>query len=151
MVIELYTQELLNDIRTKSHQEVAGIEDVEARYRAEAGSEKMGDICRCLGEGVGKLRHRCIRFLREEITEVSDNLTTLPEKIVVDLALSERRAIGKGEPLRMAMHSLVVEYTLSKFYSDVSQMELSNKHSAQALDADRQIDELLYSKVPPRV
>lgn len=151
MVIKLYTQELLKDIRTKSHQEVAGIEDVEARYRAEAGSEKMEDIVRCVGEGIGKLRHRCIRFLREEITEISDNLSALPDEIIVDLSLSERRAIGKSDPLKTAMHSLIVEYSLAKFYSDVNQIDLSNKHSAQALDADRQIDELLYSKVPPRV
>jgi hypothetical protein len=150
MVIELYTQELLNDIRTKSHQEVAGIEDVEARYRAEAGSEKIEDITRCLGEGLGAVRHRCIRFLKEEITEHSDNLSYLPEKVTFDLALSERRAIGKNEPLTRAMHSLVVEYALSKFYSDVSQMELSNKHSALAINAGNEIDDLLYTKLPPR-
>ena len=150
MVIELYTQEILDDIRMKSHQEVAAIEDVEARYRAEAGTEKMEDITRCLGEGVGALRHRCIRFLKEEITEISDNLSSLPEKVTLDLSLSERRAIGKSEPLTKAAHSLVVEYALSKFYSDVSQMELSNKHSALALIAGNEIDDLLYSKLPPR-
>jgi len=150
MVIELYTQELLNDLRMKSHQEVSGIEDVEARYRVEAGSEKLEDITRCLGEGIGALRHRCIRFMKEEITEISDNTSSLPDKIVFDLSLSERRAIGKSEPLTKAMHTLVVEYSLSKFYSDVNQMELSNKHSALALGAGATIDDLLYTKMPPR-
>lgn len=134
----------------KSHQEVSVIDDNEARYRAEAGSEKLEDITRCLGEGLGAVRHRCVRFLKEEITERSDNLSNLPEKVSFDLALSERRAIGKNEPLTKAMHSLVVEYALAKFYSDVSQMELSNKHSALAINAGNEIDDLLYTKLPPR-
>ena len=150
MVIELYKQELLDDIRMKSHLEMANIEDVEARYRVEAGSEKIEDITRCLGEGLGAVRHRCIRFLKEEITEHSDNLSYLPDTFTFNLSLSERRAIGKNEPLTRAMHSLVVEYALAKFYSDVSQIELSNKHSALAINAGNEIDDLLYTKLPPR-
>ncbi|MBR5660599.1 MAG: hypothetical protein IKW99_03520 [Bacteroidales bacterium] len=47
------------------------------------------------------------------------------------------------------MSSLVVHYALSRFYSNVSQPDLSNKHSLMAIDAGNEIDNLLYSKLPP--
>lgn len=151
MVITLYKQELLNDIREKSHLEVANIPDAEARYRAEAGTEKVEDIYRCVWEALSRLYHRCWRFLNDDFSKRADNVAWLPDEIQVELVLSERRAIGKANPLKAAMHSFVVEYSLSKFYSDVAQQELSNKHSVLALEAGDRIDNLLFTKLPPRV
>ena len=151
MVITLYRQELLGDLRKKSHEEVSNIVDVEARYRAEAGTEKMDDILRCVEEGVGRRRRRCWRYLRPEYTESTDDVVVSPDEYRIELVLSERRALGKAEPLAKVMHSFVVDYALSKFYSDVAQQELSNKHSLLAEDDGREIDELLYTKVPPRI
>lgn len=149
MVIELYSQEILKDLRSKSHYEVANITDVEARYRAEAGSEKMEEIVRCIGEGVARLSHRCWRYLREDFTDTVDNTSFLPDLFSFDLVMSERRALGKAESLREAMHTFIVEYALSKFYSDMAQQDLSNKHSVQAIEAGNRIDDLLYKKLPP--
>ena len=151
MVITLYTQELLNDLRSKSHYEVSQIENVEVRYRAEAGSEKTDEIKRCISDGIARLRHRCWRFLREEITETNDNGTYWTDESVFDLSLSELRAINKSEPLTVAMHTFVVEYALSKFYSDMSMQDLSNKHSVLAMEAGDRIDDMLFTKMPPRV
>lgn len=151
MVITLYSQEILNDLRSKSHYEVANITDVEARYRVEAGGEKMDEIVRCINEGVARLRHRCWRFLKDDWKETSDNVVTLPDAFTIELVLTERRAVGKAEPLTEAMHTLVVEYALSKFYSDMAQQDLSNKHGLLAVDAGNRIEELLYSKLPPRL
>ena len=64
--------------------------------------------------------------------------------------ISERRADGKKEPLRNAMHSFVVHYALSFFYSTVSQMELSNKHGVAAVDEANHLDEIIYTKKAPR-
>lgn len=152
MVITLYEQELYNDFRSKSHYEVAEITDAEARYRAEAGTEKQGEIVRCIRDGIAQARHRCLRFLDETITpEADDSYATDDVEYVFSFPVSERRAIGKAEPLAAALHNFVVHYAMSKFYSSVSQMELSNKHSLQAVENGTDIDRLLYTKQPPRV
>ena len=151
MVIELYSQEIWNDIRSKSHYEVANVTDAETRYRIEAGSEKKDEIIRCINEGVSRLYHRCWRYLKEDWKEYADNTTSLPDVFPVELVLAERRAIGKAEPLKEAMHTFVVEYALSKFYSDMAMQDISNKHSMLALDAEKRIEDLLYKKLPPRI
>ena len=151
MVITLYEQELYNDIRKKSHYEVAEIQDVEARYRAEAGTEKQEEILRCIEEGVAQARHRCLRYLDETITEEADDTLDPGEVYTFYFPISERRAINKAEPLTSALHTFVVHYARSKFYSTVSQIELSNKHSLQAVECGNDIDQLLYTKQPPRV
>ena len=151
MVVELYVQEILSNLRAVSHREVAGIENVDARYRAEAGSEKMDDIYRCIFDAAKRLGSRCFRFLDDAYIPNFDNASNFPEKITYDFNFSERRAINKAVPLEEAMHTFILEYALAKFYSIVNQSELSNKHSLQAIDAGNVLDELLYTKKPPRV
>ena len=148
MVIELYTQEVLNDVRTKSHQEVSQISGVEERYRVEAGSEKMDQIRLCLAESEGRLRELCVRYLKETIGE--DGVEPR-DTIKIELVLSERRSIGKDMPLKRVMHTFLVEYTLAKFYLIVHNEDFANKHDALATSAGQRITELLYSKLPPRV
>ena len=59
MLIVLSVEELMRDIKKKSHREVEErIADVEARYRAEAGTEKEDEITRCMGEAASALSHR---------------------------------------------------------------------------------------------
>lgn len=151
MVITLYFQELVNQMRAISHREVAEILDVEARYRAEAGSEKMDELRRCLDDASQKLSGLCARFLEESYTSEADNMLSVPVAYVFDLSFNERRGINKADALLNAMQNFMLEYALSKFYSIVSQGELSNKHSLLALEAGRALDELMYSKQPPRV
>lgn len=150
-MIRLYTGELHSRLRTISHRECAEIADVEARYRAEAGTEKTEEIYACLDEGSRRLASRCYRFLADEYTIEKDNLTSLPEAYVYDFTFSERRALGKADPLAEAMNTFILEYALAKFYSNVSQSELSNKHSLLAIDAGNLISGLLFTKKPPRV
>lgn len=151
MVVTIYAQEVLNDLRSKSHYEVSAIENAEARYRIEAGTEKMDEIVRCINEGVARLSRVMTRWMRSAITSETDNTSSLPASWTFDLAISERRAIGKAEPLSELVQTFVVEYALSKFYSDMSVQEYSNKHSVLALDAASRLDDLMYSKMPPLV
>lgn len=148
MVITIYTEDIVNDIRSISHHEVAEIPDVEARYRAEAGSEKLPLIYKGVAGGIARLGRRCIRFLKNNYTE-SDNVREIPEEYNFDFNFSERRAIGKSERLSEEMHNFVVHYALSQFYSDVSQGDLSNKHGLLAVESGNEIDTMLYSKLPP--
>ena len=151
MVITIYTEEVMTRLRTISHREVAEIPDAEARYRAEAGSEKLEEIYHCIAEARARLEARCARWLKATYHTEKDNLLSIPASYEFEFDISERRAVNKTTPLTDAMNVFIVEYALSKFYSNVSQSELSNKHGLLAVDAGNQIDELLYTKLPPRV
>lgn len=153
MVITLHTQEILDKLRSISHREVSVIEDADARYRAEAGTEKMYEIERCVTEAASRLAGRAVvaRFLKADFKWEKDNRHELPSEYVFDFVLSERRAVGTATPLEDAMNTFMVEYALTKFYSIVSLADLSNKHSLLAIDAGNEIDSILYTKKPPRV
>ena len=160
MDVTLYTANLIDDIRNKSHYEVAGIQDEDARYRAEAGTEKLAEIKRCIQEAIGRLTHRVAPYLNEsycldmtdELDVPTDSATATQHTsgYTFEFDMSERRADGKKEPLRNAMHSFVVHYALSFFYSSVSQMELSNKHGMAAIEVGNHLDEIIYTKQAPR-
>lgn len=151
MVISLYAEELVKSLRIISHREVAAIEDPDARYRAEAGSEKLPEIYRCIWEAFARLSARCSRWLKATYQHTKDNVVDVPTAFFFEFILSERRSINTSEPLMNEMHNFMVEYALSKFYSIVSQGELSNKHSLLAIEAGNNIDQILYTKQPPRV
>lgn len=150
MLIVLNVSELMRDIKKKSHREVEErIADVEARYRAEAGTEKEDEITRCMVEAASNLSHHLHRYLRTWYQDEVDDQLALPDAFVYDLSLSERRAEGKAQPLADYMHSFVVDLTLSRFYSSVSQQDLSNIHSQKALETARLLEDMLYTKKPP--
>lgn len=150
MVINLFTEELVQRLKTVSHHEVAEIADVEARYRAEAGTEKTELILRCIRDAVRRLEGRCVRFLKEVLPQYADNASGVPVAYRLEFVLTERRAIGKAPLLEEACETFVLEYALSKFYSAVSQQPLSNSHSLMAIDAGERLTALLFSKQPPR-
>lgn len=151
MVITLYTEKVIKDLRTISHREAASVTDPDARYRIEAGSEKMEEIKRCVSEAHARLLARCRRWLESNYETYGDNELLIPTAYNLELALSERRAVNNAEVLANLMHTFLVEYALTKFYSIVHQVELSNKHSLLAIEAGNNIDESLYTKRPPLV
>lgn len=151
MIIELHTAPILQEIRQKSHLEVQDIKDSELRDNARAGLDKIDEIERCMMDGFAQVSRRCWRFLADDYTVHADDAKGESDVYVYDFLLSERRGANKTEPLTNAMHSLVVQYALAKFYATVNQAELSNKHSLLAIEAGNTIEELLYNKKPPRV
>ena len=152
MRIVLDIEELLLDIRNKSHEECANtIADVEARYRVEAGNHKNLELFRCIAEVGSSLSRLLHRYLVDYFQDEASNNDTLPESLVYELNLSERRLLGKAQPLADAMHQYVVHYTLAKYYATVNATDLSNKHSTLTQDASKQIEDLILTKKPPMV
>ena len=149
MIISLSISEILASIKRKSHYEVSGIADAEERYRVQAGTEKETEIFELILRVASTLNHRLRRFLRESYQEENDNRQAIPEAFVFDLDVTDRRSDNLGQSLTDAMHNYVVHYTLSKYYADVSQGELSNKHSAEAIEYGNLIDRIIYTKQPP--
>lgn len=151
MIITLYTNTILAEVRQKSHLEVQDIADAEARDNARAGVEKTDEINRCILYGIKQVSRRLIRFLHEGITMSTDNTGTLEASYAFALDFAERRAINKAEPLEDAMHNFVVQRALEKFCISVNQLERAKKHAVEAEEYGDQIDEMMYHKQPPRV
>ena len=151
MKIFLNVDELLFDMRNKSHQETADITDVEERYRVEAGEHKVDELRRGISEVASILTRTVSRYLVDYYHQYADNDSCLPETLVYEFELSERRMINKAQPLSDAMHSFIVHYVLAKYYATVNRTELSNKHSQLTQEAALLIDEILYTKRPPIV
>ena len=149
MIVKLYKDQIMQQLRSISHDEVAMIEDADARYRVEAGSEKEQEINRCIDEAYDRLLGRCRRWLKSEYKTIVDNRLNLPASFNIELQLSERRAVGNAEALAGLMNAFMVEYALSKFYNIVHHPDMSNKHGLLALDAGKNLDEALYTKNPP--
>ena len=149
MTISLIIRELLFDIRNKSHLETASITDAESRYLIEAGTEKTDEIMRGISEAFSFLRSVFLRFLAPDCASSTDNLPLDDEVLVMDLDLSARRRTNRMQQLADMSHSYIVDRTLAKFYSSVSQSDLSAKHDKAAQATLSDIQALLYSKLPP--
>lgn len=151
MTITIQTAPVILSVRQKSHLGVQDIQDPVARDNARAGMDKIDEITRCIREGFGQLQRRVSRFLARDYTVEADNISRMPAAYVYEFRVSDRRGANKAEALEEAMTNFVVQLALAKFCATVNQTERSNQHSLQALDYGNQIDELLYTKLPPRV
>lgn len=151
MTITFSAATLKKVLRQMSHLEVQNIQDAEVRYNSRAGSDKSDEVERCLAHGFAQARRRCWRFLNDDDTDTKSTRVSGTNDLTINLNLSERRMLDKIEPLSSAIEKLILEYALSMFYSTVNQPDLSKKHSILALDASNELDELLYTKKPPRV
>ena len=150
MLISLNYSELLFDIKNKNRSEVASLEP-SVRYRAEVGSDKKDEINRCLRTALSTLTTTYVRFITEAFTLSVENTVEDIDVIKINLYGSDRRFDGKVEAIADALHSILVNLTLSQFYVSVGQPELSGMR-ANLATADIQIlKKLLYSKQPPCV
>lgn len=149
MIITLYTSELVDRIRRISHREASAISDIEERYRVEAGTEKLEDIHKCIGDAANRLRGHIARWLRYSREAEADNIFIVPEGYRYDLALTERRVINKAEALTTALNTFVVEHSLMSYYAQVCQFELSDRHKATTAEVASDISALLYDKGRP--
>lgn len=150
MTITYTKTNLIAILRQKSHLEVQDIPDPAMRDNARAGLDKTDEIVRCVADGVGQVKRHCWRWLDDDYDTPNNQGSMSFDTITFTFDLSERRRLNKGQPLEAAIRSLIIEYALAKFYSTVNQGELSKKHSLAAIDAGNEIDELLYTKKPPR-
>lgn len=151
MRIEISKNELLFDIRNKSHLEVAGISEADARYRVEAGSEKTDEIERDIITSLAYLDNIDIRYLNVDMTCMAENNAGLPDTIIIDLLFSERRLDGKVQPLTDAIHAFLVDNTLALFYASVSQGDLQTKRAGLAAADATLIENLIFKKKAPYI
>lgn len=151
MTITIIIEELLKDIRERSHLDVQGMEP-DVQYRTEAGSDKNEQLKREIVIVSSALTRMLQRYLVADDTDAADNALDgrVGQQLVWELDMSDRRASNKAQPLADACHDYMVHYTLARYYKSVNAGELSNTHSLQTADAAREIEGLLFSKTPPR-
>lgn len=149
MTITITYSEVLFDLQNKNREEVRGIEEPQARYLAEAGSDKMDEIVRCIQESLSNVKTILLRFT--SVTDMSDESDMLrdPNDILLGFELSARRGAGKSQMIADAVHSLIVNLSLSKFYSTINQTELMAKRDELAKSDAAVLNKLLYEKLPP--
>ena len=150
MEIRLNTAKIINDVRTKSHLEVANIADPSVRYKVEAGTEKMGEIKRDLAAAVSYLVQECYRFLDMPGVEDANNQITDSEELVFVIAGGARRLYGKEKALAQKLHEITVDLTMNKYYASVSHADLSKQHASLAANGIASLTALLRQKRPPK-
>lgn len=150
MTITIYTPPILAEVRQRSHMEVQDIKDPEARDNARAGLDKMDELTRDLREAFGQVLHRCERFLVRNFTFAADNISGIPEAYMFEFRVSERRFANKADALMEAINGFVVSHILTRFYITVGHADFAQRHQAEEQEFLAQIDEILYTKLPPR-
>ncbi len=150
MEIRLNTAKIINDVRTKSHLEVANVPDPTVRYRIEAGTEKLGEVKRDLAAAVSVLVQECYRFLDAPGVDEADNLLTDAEELTFVVQGGARRLYGKEKALAQKLHEIAVDLTLHKFYASVSQTDLSKQHASLAANGIASLEAMLRQKRPPK-
>ena len=150
MRILISTNELLHNIRTKSHLELTLVPS-EERYRYEVGTEKMDEVNRDIVESFAILQETLSRFLKieEDLGDVTTDEATLPEQLILDFQDSERRTAGRGQTIADSALAYLTDATLARFYSSVSNLDLSEKHTKAAAASLEFLRKLFFTKLPP--
>lgn len=149
MIVTINYSEVLFDLQNKNREEVRGIETPQARYLAEAGSDKTDEVARCIQEAVSNVEVMLQRFLKRREMENASDLLRNPDDILFEFEVSERRGSDKGKMIADTIHSLVVNLSLSKFYNTVNQAELAAKRDALAASDTVVMNKLMFEKLPP--
>ena len=151
MIITIETKEVLFDIADKSHLEVASITDAEARYRAEAGTDKGEEVERALTSSRAALDQLLFKYLVPDQDGEGSNDPGFPQYFTYTLRLSERRGAGKAQALADTMHSYLVNLTLAKFYHSVAQEQLASMREGLATADAQLLTKLINTKQPPYI
>lgn len=150
MQVTLDIETIIRDIRTKSHLEVSPIADPSARYRIEAGTEKLSEVRRNIAGAVSSLVNDCYRFLDMKGTDGTNDSVSKSKKVVLEVIAGPRRLDGKEKALAQKIHEIVVDLAMQKFYVSVSQIDLSKAHQAQAVAGIAELEAMLRRKRPPK-
>lgn len=147
MKIKVNKQDIIYDIKSKSHLEVANIAEPEARYRAEVGTEKMDEIMIDIQLADARVRETVSEYLVDP--SPADTYDT--EHLIYNFSLAPRRAKNALPALEREIKSYIVEATLALYYIAVDQVTLAEKHQALANSVSTLIQSIIYTKAAPTI
>lgn len=154
MEVSIYTNELLFNIKNKSHQELAVLlPDPEQRYPQEAGTDKEEDLKRCIVEAYSEVVGIISRFeynIRPE-QEVIATTPELPEYFVFYIESSERRLVSEEQALADLIFSYMTNRSLSRYYTNAGRNDLAAKDEANAAIDKDHIIKMIYRKRRPAI
>lgn len=156
MTIYINCAELLFNVKSKSHEEVALL-PAEQRYAAEASTEKENTVKRCIYAANGEMLSLLDRFCQGGQGDVDADVLpgtgglVLPTSFTYDFVYSERRLKGKNAALAEMMLALLTELTLARFYISVAQTDLAQSHEALAQRDANTLAQMLYTKRSPEI
>lgn len=149
MNITIVYSEVLFDLQNKNREEVRSIQEPQARYQAEAGSNKTDEVRRCLQEAFSQVESMYVRFINSSSDNDASNVLEEGDDRSLVFEVSDRRASGKSQVIADTIHSLIVNHALQKFYNTVQQPELAAKRNSLAEADASMLNKLLYEKLPP--
>ncbi len=156
MKIDISSDEVIHDLRSKTHTELAvSVQDETQRYRIEAGTEKLDEVRRCVQEAYGEAYGALARFLEDDDAQddaqfsYSNSAVTLPADLPFPFRWTERRYRNKVSALVPLLFSLLVNLAMSRFYVSMQAENLAKVRSAQAQSDLSQIQALVYYKAEP--
>lgn len=147
--ITITFNEILFDLQNKNREEVRSISDSQARYFAEAGSEKSYELTRSINEAFSQVSSMYLRFVKNATQLEATDVLNGAEDLMIEFEISERRSKGKIQPITDTLHSLIVNHALTKFYNDIQQPELAAKRAQQTAEDAKLLNKLLFEKLPP--
>lgn len=151
MLVSLKIDTVIKDIRTKSHLEVSSVADPAARYKAEAGTEKLPELKRLLVEANAEVYIGLRDYLVDDGDMEANNIVELGDYFVYQFIYSDRRFAGKAQALADAIHAFLVDRVLSDFYISVSIPNLSQARKVQAEKDWSALMSLIRTKKIPRL
>ena len=162
MVITIGIKDLLFAIRSASHTEVATIQDITERYKAEAGLEKLELVKQCILEAYATILEKCHRFMTgdtmtdfnpavQDATPTIDGHTNIGiDDFTFTFDGGARRFGAKNMALANKIKEALKDYALSSFYTSVSQPGLAEAHGKRAVADLTELNAILRSKRPPK-
>lgn len=149
MNIIIDINELLYDIKSQSATMAIGLENVEQKYEATISDHNIEQVKRFLVEAISSLSGVFLPFLQYDMQlEGINNSEHLPDSIVLELEIGERRMIGKTQILTDKSHEFLTNLVLAKFYS-IMQGEWSKMYYQKTEITEREITAVIYSKSAP--
>lgn len=152
MIISIQTNEVVFNLKNKSHLEVAAL-PVEQRYIIEAGAEKVDEIDRCISEAYAEAKAKMWRFLVND--DISDEVeVSAPENgdyLYFDIKGTTRRLSGKAGIIADKLLSVITDLALGRFYASVNFPALAQGREARAISGIQGLERIVFAKEKPRL
>lgn len=149
ITITLKRDSIISDLRVKSHEEAMTIQDPEARYAVEAGTEKLAEVNQCVTDAFSEVSSLLREVLSGTVVSTANDAYTATGDLVLSLDVSSRKSPGLAKPLTDALHALAVNSALGRFYRSVGRIDLGDAKMRFAKEMVPAIETLIYTKYKP--
>ena len=137
-----------NDILLKSHIDCAIIPDAAERYAVEAGTDKAEQIHQCISDAFASVLQLVRRFLASSVQTATTTAYDGTSDLQLPFYVSDRRAHYLTETLAPSIHAYVVDFSLSKYYSEV-RPAFAVPYTQRLAGEAAAIETIIYTKQPP--